>query len=416
MPARCRLMIMLVLCLGAPLSAQESERASASGLGSVAPNELVQQLLDRIENLEKRIAELESRQGLASPQPAPTPTAPAAPAMPMPDMHPELAAQGAQEYPVLSLRGFSDVTFSARDPRAPDDGFRLGQFIAHFSSVLSPRVSFIGETSFTAQPGSFSLDVERAVIKYSYNDHLKVSFGRYHTPISYWNTAYHHGLWLQTTVARPEMIQFGGRILPVHFVGLLLEGAIPSGRAGLMYNVGLGNGRGLNIARSGDAGDVNGHRAWLVNVHARPPELDGFQAGGAWYRDLVTTAGFDVDERIATAHVAWTRERPEVIAEFADVRHEPRQSPEVSTRAFYLQLGYRLPQLRETLKPYYRYERVDTGAGDPLLEERDLFAHTLGLRYDITHFAAFKGEYRRLRERRGAATSHAFLAQTSFVF
>jgi len=38
-------------------------------------------------------------------------------------------------------------------------------------------------------------------------------------------------------------------------------------------------------------------------------------------KDLVTTAGFGVDERIATAHVAWTRERPEVIAEFADGRH-----------------------------------------------------------------------------------------------
>jgi len=66
----------------------------------------------------------------------------------------------------------------------------------------------------------------------------------------------------------------------------------------------------------------------------------------------------------------------------------PRQSPAVSARAFYLQLGYRLPQLQETLKPYYRYERVDTGAGDPLLDERDLFAHTLGLRYDITLLGA----------------------------
>ena len=36
------------------------------------------------------------------------------------------------------------------------------------------------------------------------SDRLKVSFGRYHTPINYWNTAFHHGQWLQTTISRPD--------------------------------------------------------------------------------------------------------------------------------------------------------------------------------------------------------------------
>jgi len=38
------------------------------------------------------------------------------------------------------------------------------------------------------------------LIRYDYNDFFKLSFGRYHTPINYWNTAFHHGLWLQTTI------------------------------------------------------------------------------------------------------------------------------------------------------------------------------------------------------------------------
>jgi hypothetical protein len=314
------------------------------------------------------------------------------------------------------VRGFSDLTFASRDPRGADDGFRLGQFILHFSSALSPRVSFIGETSFTAQSSGFNLEVERAVIKYSYNDYLKVSFGRYHTPIGFWNTAYHHGLWLQTTVSRPEMVQFGGRLQPVHFVGLLVEGAIPSGPIGLGYGGGVGNGRGLNIARAGDAGDVNGHRAWLANVQSRPPAVPGFQIGASVYGDTVTTGGPEVSERIASAHVAWTHERPELIAEYANVRHALRAGDGVSTHAFYIQSAYRLPQLNEVLKPYYRFERIDTPAVDPILDTRDLFSHTIGLRYDISHYAALKGEFRRARDRRGNPWANAFLAQTSFVF
>src|SRR5437016_10332757 len=36
---------------------------------------------------------------------------------------------------------------------------------------------------------SFNAEIERSIISYNYNDHLRVSFGRYHTPINYWNTA-----------------------------------------------------------------------------------------------------------------------------------------------------------------------------------------------------------------------------------
>src|SRR4029077_8829892 len=135
-------------------------------------------------------------------------------------------------------------------------------------------VSFFGEMSFTARQDAgqgtppatgFNAEVERAIIRFDQSDYLKVSFGRYHTPINYWNTAFHHGAWLQTTISRPEMTQFGGSFLPVHFVGSLVEGAVPAGGLNFNYNVGIGNGRGQVISRDGDFGDVNNNRAWLVN-------------------------------------------------------------------------------------------------------------------------------------------------------
>ena len=52
-------------------------------------------------------------------------------------------------------------------------------------------------------------------------------------------------------------MQFGGRFIPVHFVGALVEGVAPSGGWNINYQAGIGNGRGNVISRAGDAGDNN---------------------------------------------------------------------------------------------------------------------------------------------------------------
>ena len=75
------------------------------------------------------------------------------------------------------------------------------------------------------------------------------------------------------------MTQFGGSFIPVHFIGMLVEGAIPAGGLNLNYNVGLGNGRGQVISRGGDFGDINNNRAWLVNAFIKPNRLYGLQVG-----------------------------------------------------------------------------------------------------------------------------------------
>ena len=152
------------------------------------------------------------------------------------------------------------------------------------------------------------------IVRFDHSDELKASVGRYHTPINYWNTAFHHGQWLQTTITRPEMIQFGGRVLPVHFVGALVEGAIPAAWLNLNYKGGVGNGRGSVISRGGDAGDVNGDLAWLVNGFIKPDRVFGLQAGGAFYDDRVRLqSGAEFDEQIVSAHAVWQKETPEIV-------------------------------------------------------------------------------------------------------
>src|ERR1700730_11135298 len=265
----------------------------------------VQSLLQRIQQLEKRINQLEDHArtqgtapGSSSAAPAPAETAAAvpesaetragntAPALAETGEHAGMSETRETErhYPSLQIRGFGDVDFSATDQKGSVSGFDLGQFVLHLASPLSQKVSYFGEVSFTAQPNAYELSVERTIIRYDYNDYFKLSFGKYHSPIGYWNTAFHHGAWLQTTIARPQMVKFGGTFIPVHFVGLQAEGNIPSGGLGLGYNLGLGNGRNSMFSRAGDSGDINDNRAWVANLFARPTRLYGLEVGGSYYR------------------------------------------------------------------------------------------------------------------------------------
>jgi hypothetical protein len=332
------------------------------------------------------------------------------------DMGSHDAAPPGTSEPALHLRGFTDIDFSQTDDKASPGGFSLGQFAAHLSASLGPKVSFFGETSFTARSNAFTVEVERAILRYDYNDRFKISVGRYHTPINYWNTAFHHGLWLQTTVSRPEMIQTGGTFQPVHFIGLLAEGTVGPPTIGLGYNLGVGNGRGSIISRAGDAGDANGNRAWLAKVYARPASLYFLEVGGAVYHDLVPVANTDgFPEVITSAYAALTSEMPELIAEFANVRHHDRATGlDYNSQAFYLQAAARLTTLPD-FKPYARFEKMLGEDAEPVLGDVSSSTATAGLRFELTDAVALKGEYRRVHRPDGATVNGLYL-QTALTF
>jgi len=412
--------------------------------------ELIRALLNRIDQLEKRVADLESHSATAAapaPQNAPAVPNPPAPqdqlavVQPPPEQAPEAPPQPAPPprmtgehpgmtgvMPAMHLQGFSDFNFSATDQPHTHSGFSEGQFVLHVYSQLSQKVSYFGELSFTARtdaglgsppaPG-FNAEVERSIIRFDENDYFKVSFGRYHTPINWWNMTFHHGAWLQTTVSRPEMVQFGGSFLPIHFVGALVEGAFPANGLNLNYNIGIGNGRSSVINRSGDWGDINNNRAWLVTVFSRPSRLYGFQVGGSVYRDLITPALSNKAYRewIESGHIVWQKENPEIIAEFSNVTHQQVDTSLISnSQAWYVQMAYRLPWFERLWKPYYRFEYIHIPLSDPLFRlVPTLAGSTVGVRYDISSFAALKFEWRNQR-RPGDLRVNGVFAQTSFTF
>jgi len=427
-----RISIVLILLLA----------TAAARAQTTDPNQsdVVKALLSRIDKLEQRVAELEASKNAAPaaapahhPEPQGTPIPPNEVQQSLATQtheHDEhLQGRGAAEshFPSLQVRGFGDVDFAATDEHGSHSGFNMGQLVLHLASPLSKKVAYFGEVSFTAQPTAYAVDVERSIIRYDHNDYFKLSFGRYHTPINYWNTAFHHGLWLQTTISRPEMIRFGGRFQPVHFFGMLAEGNIPSGSLGLGYEVGLGNGRAGIISRAGDAGDVNNNRAWVARLFARPTGVQGLQFGGAIYRDKISpTPALPGDptfgEWISSAALVWAKETPEFISEFANVHHRNNLTGHISdSQAFYVQFAYRLPWQNRKWKPYSRFEYTHVPVTEPLFSladfrVQDLVGPTVGVRYDITDFAAFKWEYRHTKRGPTDPQVNGVFVQTSFTF
>ena len=387
----------------------------------------VQALLERVRQLEARVAELEQRDAPQRDKVAETPIV-AAPSAAVMEGQTSIAAGpvyplGVEEqiYPRFRMAGFSDLNYSASTIRGSRSGFSEGQFVLHINSQLSPKLSVFGELTLTARDAAdthshshsaFDAEVERSFIRYDYNDGWKLSFGRFHTPVNYWNDAFHHGTWLQTTVSKPEMAR---SFIPVHFVGSLTEGSIPVPGATLNYKAGIGNGRGGDLQRAGDAGDLNNSRAWLVNVTARPDKYYPLQIGASLYSDQILAEGRPVRESMQAVQIVWNSENPELIAEFANARHRPMgDNSTASSQAWYVQTAYRIAEGR--WKPYYRFEYQHVPKSDFAFRTvPSVSGSVAGMRWDISTFAAFKFEYRKLR-RSDVGSGHYGFAQTSFTF
>jgi hypothetical protein len=229
----------------------------------------------------------------AAPLPAPAPVA-----------EPEMPTVN-EVAPRLHLNVFGDVGAQVFD-HIPDT-FEFGSLDLFMTARLSDKVSTLGEVLFIAQSdNSIGLDIERLLLKYRQSDYLTASFGRYHTWVGYYNTAFNKGEFLETTVDRPFVYDFddSGGVLPMQDVGVNATGKIPSGKMGLNYVVEVGNGRayGLNVEPAQNNQDANNSKAINGGLFVRPDKISGLQIGFSVRHDNLTVPGPAVAETIATVH------------------------------------------------------------------------------------------------------------------
>jgi hypothetical protein len=428
-------------------------RAQQAPSGADEDKRTIQILLDRIDRLEARVAKLEAApasQAAAPPPPkleaantvsvqplsqaAPPPTPGPAEAEPQTETsvdHPEPERMDMSKT-LLRMRGFGDVSFHGDNVHGDTSSFSLGQLNLFVTSDISEKFKFLGEIVFESGPDNFygvsgghrnevGVDVERYLLQYSYNDYFNLAVGRYHTAIGYYNTAYHHSTWFQTTTGRPLLFQFedSGGILPVHNVGASASGRIPSGPLGLHYVAEVGNGRAsrapLDDEPVQNEVDENNHKAFNLAVFSRPTPLQGLQLGFSAYRDLLTPANEPtaIGETILAAHAIYMVPTFEWLNEALVIRHSPQGSSRVfQTPGFYTQISKRWGSYR----PYFRYQYINASSSEPIFPDIKLRAGpSVGLRYDASESVALKlqYDYTALRQQPG---SNGLTLQLGFTF
>ncbi len=321
---------------------------------------------------------------------------------------------------LLRIRGFSDVTLHGSNLKGDTTSFSLGQVDLFVTSDVSEKLKFLSEIVFEAgRDNSFGVDVERLLLTYSFGDFLNVAVVRFHSAIGYYNTAYHHSTWLQTTTGRPFLFQFEdqGGILPIHNVGATASGRIPSGALGLHYVAEVGNGRSSRSPLNEPVQNVldeNNRKSVNFAVFARPDAVHGLQAGFSIYRDLLAPQNSPrIGETIFAAHAVYVGLNLEWLNEALVLRHAPQGTSRVfDTPGFYTQFSKRFGSYR----PYVRYQYVNASQSEPVFPDVGLrHGPSVGLRYDLSEFVALKLQYDYTARGRDQAI-HALALQAGFTF
>jgi hypothetical protein len=423
----------LAMACGAALCAQQAADEP------VVDKQTIQLMLKRIDQLEARVRELEAERPRSAAVTLASSSAPADPpstiaavsALPLASLSaqvpptsqtPPATPQETEQTPenvmaermdlsktLLRIRGFGDINLHGDTQKGDTTTFSLGQLDLFVTSDVSDKFRFLSEIVFEAGPDNiygntrgqenvFGVDVERYLMQYSYNDYLNISAGRGHTAIGFYNTAYHHSTWLQTTEDRPFLYEFEDRggILPIHIVGASASGLIPSGSLGLHYVAEVGNGREsrdpLNDEPVQNEISDQNRKAFNLALFARPEAVPGLQTGFSVYRDVLAPANSPrIGETILAAHAVLIRAKYEWLNEALLVRHATFGTSSVfNTPGFYTQVSRQFGSFR----PYFRYQYVNVANNEPVFPDVALrHGPTLGLRYDASEFVALKFQY-----------------------
>ncbi|MEO8310611.1 MAG: hypothetical protein ABI520_05515 [Caldimonas sp.] len=314
----------------------------------------------------------------------------------------------------LPIHGFADVQAAASSAADPLrlKGFNGGTLDLYLTPQFGNRIRSLIEIAVEYEPGtrSTAIDMERLQLGYTVSDELTLWMGRFHTPFGVWNTSFHHGANLQTSIYRPRFIEFEDRggIIPAHSVGLWGNGKADVGAGKLTYDVYISNGpsirdRELDFHPFTDADD---RKMFGVNFGFQPSGvLRGLSAGlhGFTSRVAVHSASDAVVNRshlqMAGAYSAYDAKDWEIFAEYyrffnrddlSDVRHKSHAGFIHAGRTF------------GTLTPYLRYERVSLDPTDIYFNSqrtgRSYTRQVVGSRYALDARSSVKFELSRTDE------------------
>lgn len=402
-----------ILILGCALvgSAQAADSDEVARLQSQLAE--TQQALER---LAERVHELEGLIGAAQPTPA---AAAAHEASSPSDSNDRLesvergvaqiAAASASHHsePGLPLHGFADVSAGTHNPINPDlSHVAVGSLDFYLTPELGPRTSSLFELNFkVGATGDLAVDIERAQFGYQFSDKANLWLGRFHTPYGYYNTAFHHGAQMTSSLRRPLVVQFEktGGVMPAHTVGLWFTGGDRVGKGRLSYDAYVGNAQhivnGTLDVRNG--GNTTGDRIIGGNLGFLAEDfIGGLKFGASFFSADI---GDDLVPNNLTRvknyglYVVHDTDRWENIAEFYKFDNEDLTGGTGTHRSDmgFVQLAYRAG----LWTPYARYEHADFDQTDHYFAAQKYGGsyrrEAVGVRFDLDLTSALKLEFAR---------------------
>lgn len=309
--------------------------------------------------------------------------------------------------------------------------FNIGSLGLLMTGEIDENLRSVGELSFKFDRANRRVaEVERLTLRWA-NERFWVSVGRDHTNFGYWNTSFHHGMWLQPKIARPRVVAFEdqGGLLPVHTTGV---SAGMKARLGdmtvLNLNVGVGNGRGSTSSNVLSVVDNNDAKSVVVGFNLTDLFTPGFRFGGSFLLDTIKPENEairpvlpdeELTELMGNAHLVYSGSKLSVIFEAYLLNHiregeAPKDLPEDSLLnsedwwlafTWYIYAGYRFGnfvpyaslefnKFSDELNPYLFPTGEVTG------NVTGTHDHTwiLGLRYDTSAASSLRVEAQRYEE------------------
>jgi hypothetical protein len=234
-----------------------------------------------------------------------------------------------------------------------------------FATFEINNFRFLGEYLATNK----ELEFERFQFGWLFKDQL-FWLGRFHNPVGYWNSQYHHGAFLQTSISRPGIVEFedNGGIIPIHQAGFLAEGTLDRGEGALGYLLSLATGpeftdelESLDVLNPGSkARDISATLNLYLESELNPSSRVGLFVN---YTEIpASTIGVsEIQQTITGVYGSWEFSGWRWLGASFYVRNQFERSTRSETDAFfnaYLQAEYDLNDR------WAFYSRIEGTAGD----------------------------------------------------
>ncbi len=313
----------------------------------------------------------------------------------------------------VPLHGFADVggMWSSGDDPIKLRGFNGGTLDIYLTPTFGERTKGLVELAVEyGRDGVAALDMERLQIGYTVSDGLTLWAGRFHTPFGLWNTSFHHGANLQTSITRPRFVDFEdkGGIIPAHSVGLWASGKSRLEGGRVTYDAYVANGpsiggRTLDYRAYTDNSAnkmLGGNLGWqpggslsglTLGAHAFGSTVDTLDGNGAVLNSTRL--------RMVGAYAGYDENDWETIVETYHFNNaDVLGGNSHASNAWFAQVG----RTFGSLTPFFRLEKVALDSADNYFASqesgRSYRRTALGMRYALDPKSSFKFELSSTRE------------------